>query len=188
MPDAANRQELPWYFESGENSWGDRPQTLADLGLDSLQQARVLEWFAFKVWVASNEGTPDGDYHSKSYDPLTIELDSHGGGTAHSYVFNLNTGGRHHGFSSLAELERLLFEEAIGTVKWAYGHGQEDALEALARFFWLDSNPGKEETWDSWGDDRLDWKFREPYYDRAREILKAEAESHSSDAAWGQEC
>jgi hypothetical protein len=115
-------QERPWYFEAGEDDWqwGRAPRRrLSQLDLNPIQRAQILEWLAFKIWVAGVEGAGDGDYHSKSYDPLTIELDSWGGGVAHSYVFNFHDGGRHHTFHSLDELEDWLFEEAINIVKWA---------------------------------------------------------------------
>ena len=170
---AATKPEQPWYFGSGKDGFRGNHQTLADLELDPLTEAKILEWLAFKIWVSGNEGVPDGDYHSKSYDPLTIELGSRGGGTAHSYVFNLGDGGRHHDFSSLADLERMLFEEAIGTVSWAYKRGTEDALEGLARHFYLEANPGQGKAWDSWSDDRIEWEDRHPYYERAREIVRS---------------
>ena len=40
-----------------------------------------------------------GESHCKMYDPLTIE-----GRVAHSYVFNLQDGGRHHSFETLEKL------------------------------------------------------------------------------------
>lgn len=97
--------EAPWYLE--------KPHRVSDLGLDPLQQARVLEWYANRILVASEEATGEPDYCGKSYDPLTIELDTRGGGTAHSYIFDFRDGGRHHPFHSLNELETWLQEEAI---------------------------------------------------------------------------
>lgn len=100
-------------------------RSLADIGLDSLQRAAVLEWFADKLWVAQEEGSRNRDYGGKSYDPLSIELRPDGGGIAHSYVFNLRDGGRHHSFDSLNSLEEMLVDEAIGVVRWAVGWGAE---------------------------------------------------------------
>ena len=52
-------------------------------------------------------GIQDG--HCKSYDPLTID-----GDTAHTYVFDLWDGGRHHHFESLRQLmDHALRETAI---------------------------------------------------------------------------
>jgi hypothetical protein len=111
----------PWFFTpaEGDESCRSQPRLLTELGLDSLTVARILEWFALKIWVAGEEGSGEREYHGKSYDPLKIELDSGGGGVAHSYVFNLRDGGRHHGFQSLEELEIALTEELIGVVEWA---------------------------------------------------------------------
>lgn len=97
-----------------EREWWLDNARLSEIGLDSLQRARVLEWFARKFWVATEEGSGEPEYHSKSYDPLTIELASNGGGTAHSYVFDFHDGGRHHYFDSLDQLEDWLMEELIG--------------------------------------------------------------------------
>jgi hypothetical protein len=157
--------ERPWYLDG---TFTDRPMRLAALGLNPLQQAAVLEWFAFKIWVAGNEGGGDPDYHSKSYDPLTVELATDGSGVAHSYVFDFHDGGRHHPFDSLDQLEDWLFEEAIGTVAWAVRHGQEGCEEAVARYLFLKEHPGAESAWDG-----HEWDRREaqPFYVRARKLL-----------------
>lgn len=72
-----------------------------DLPFTDDQKEMVLEWFAQKIWRSLDETG-----HCKSYDPLIIE-----GKTAHSYIFNFRDGGRHHGFSTLSELEDSLVEE-----------------------------------------------------------------------------
>lgn len=121
-----------WYMTpSGEDAGFMRgPRTLEDLSLDTLQKVQVLEWFAFKVWVAMNEGSGDPEYSGKSYDPLTVEVDSRGGGVAHSYVFDFHDGGRHHPFHSLRELEEWLTEEAIQAV--AYSVAGLDVVESAS--------------------------------------------------------
>lgn len=81
-------------------------KTLNDTNLDILAKIQVLEWFAFQIWDADPEAGG-----SKSYDPLTIELNSDGTGIAHSYVFDFHDGGRHHYFDSLDQLEKWLKEE-----------------------------------------------------------------------------
>lgn len=119
--------DKPWWMVTGNREAGGYmggPHTLDDIPLDPLQKAQVLEWFAFKVWIGDNEGSGDRDYGGKSYDPLTIELDTRGGGVAHSYVYNFRDGGRHHPFHSLHELEEWLTEEAIQSVR----RGYQDAL------------------------------------------------------------
>lgn len=82
--------------------------SIDDLPLNYEQKCRVLEWFARKLWVMIEEGSGDPDYYCKSYDPLVIE-----GTTAHSYVFGLDDGGRHHKFNSLEHLEKMLVDEGI---------------------------------------------------------------------------
>lgn len=49
---------------------------------------------------------------SKIYDPLTIQ-----GKTAHSYIFDLRDGGRHHSFKNLEELKNDILEETINLIK-----------------------------------------------------------------------
>ena len=51
------------------------------------------------------------DGGGKMYDPLTIE-----GKIAHSYVFDLWTGGRHHPFNSLEELKDKILEETTNSI------------------------------------------------------------------------
>jgi hypothetical protein len=83
-----------------------------DLPLTDDQKERVLEWFAHKLWVILEEGRGDADYTGKMYDPLVIE-----GNIAHSYVFDLEDGGRHHPFSNLQHLEKMLVDEGIKQVQ-----------------------------------------------------------------------
>jgi hypothetical protein len=150
--------------------WWATEHTLAELGLDSLQIVRLLEWFAWKMWIAREEGSGAPEYYGKSYDPLAIEISSDGSGVAHSYTFNLNTGGRHHPFESLGELEGLLAKELVGIVEWAIQRGGEDMREALARHFWLIDHPGQQKQWDSYGDE-LAWEKRKPYYERVDDVV-----------------
>jgi hypothetical protein len=55
-------------------------------------------------------GVEDG--HCKSYDPLTIE-----GDCAHSYVFDLHDGGRHHTTLSLKEICKSALQETVERIK-----------------------------------------------------------------------
>ena len=57
----------------------------------------------------------DNDSHRKMYDPLTIEDK-----LAHSYVFELNDGGRHHKFKNLESLKDTILKETIERIK-TYG-------------------------------------------------------------------
>lgn len=108
------------------------PSRLSRLDFDPLTRAKILEWYAERVWVATEEGSGEPEYGGKSYDPLRIELRADGSGVAHSYVFGFHDGGRHHSFDSLDDLEDWLLEEAIEGVDWARESGQEPG-EDVAR-------------------------------------------------------
>lgn len=87
-----------------------------DLPLDHLEKQAVLEWFARRLWVILENSRPDGpDWHHKTYDPLIID-----GNVAHSYVFNLGDGGRHHDIESLEDLERRLVDEATSDLLYRH--------------------------------------------------------------------
>lgn len=90
---------------------------LDELGLDSIVKAKVLEWFAMKVWRGLEEGSGRQEYYGKSYDPLTIELSSDGKVAAHSYVFSFEDGGRYHLFENLDALEKALENELITGIR-----------------------------------------------------------------------
>jgi hypothetical protein len=97
-----------------ERDGTNQMHSLDDLPLTDDQKVLVLEWFARKLWVMLEEGGGEPDYYGKSYDPLVIDLEEK---EAHSYVFNLGDGGRHHPFESLAELEERLEQEGINRIK-----------------------------------------------------------------------
>lgn len=88
--------------------------SLDDLPFNDDEKVLVLEWFARKLWVILEEGSGDSDYYGKIYDPLVIDLEER---EAHSYVFELGDGGRHHSFETLAELEMRLEQEGIERIK-----------------------------------------------------------------------
>ena len=79
-----------------------------DLPFSDDSKRQVLEWFARKLWTLLEDGSGEPDYHCKMYDPLVIEDN-----VAHSYVFDLENGGRHHPFDDLAHLEKMLIDEGI---------------------------------------------------------------------------
>ena len=85
-----------------------------DLDFTEEQKAQVLVWFARKMYVLIEEGSSEPDYYGKSYDPLTIDMDNKIG---HSYVFDLEDGGRHHSFKNLEHLEKMLMDEGIKRIK-----------------------------------------------------------------------
>lgn len=107
--DAAAPEPMPV-----ERDGTNRMFTLDDLPLDEVQKMLVLEWFARKLWVMLEEGSGHPDYHGKSYDPLVIDMEAK---EAHSYVFNLGWGGRHHPFTDLLDLEEKLKQEGIEKIK-----------------------------------------------------------------------
>lgn len=84
--------------------------SIDDLPFNQKQKEQVLEYLARQLYFILTELGMDD--HHKTYDPLTIE-----GGIAHSYVFELGDGGRHHKFSSLLELENLMVTEVIQSIK-----------------------------------------------------------------------
>ena len=86
----------------------NRYHDIDDLPLDYLEKCAVLEYLARKLWIILEESTGAPEYAGKTYDPLIIE-----GNIAHSYVFDLEDGGRHHSFKDLKHLETMLINEAI---------------------------------------------------------------------------
>ncbi len=90
------------------DDFGNNYFSIDELPLTQAQKECVLEWLARKLWVIYEESSGEPDYYGKSYDPLVIE-----GDTAHSYVFNLWDGGRHHVFENLKQLEDGLIKETI---------------------------------------------------------------------------
>jgi hypothetical protein len=57
------------------------------------------------------------DGHCKSYDPLTIDEAEK---IAHSYVFDLWDGGRHHKYGSLYQVINAIKEETVKAIKTEY--------------------------------------------------------------------
>lgn len=57
------------------------------------------------------------DGYCKSYDPLTIDENTK---VAHSYVFNLWDGGRHHSYENMEQIMRGLEKETLELVKEEY--------------------------------------------------------------------
>lgn len=85
--------------------------SIDDLDLNDDQKEQVLEYLAQKYWgLLKDLGLQDG--HCKTYDPLLIE-----GNTAHSYVFDMEDGGRHHSFKGYAHLEKMLTDETLAWLK-----------------------------------------------------------------------
>lgn len=99
-------------YEKRKEEYGNNFYSIDDLTLSHYQKIQILEWFARKLWVLLEEGSGEPDYYGKGYDPLKIE-----GNTAHSYVFSLEDGGRHHQFRDLEHLEKMLMKEGIGAIK-----------------------------------------------------------------------
>lgn len=74
------------------------------------EKKTILEYLAQKYWQIILAF--DDDSYCKHYDPLVIS-----GGQAHSYIFDLEDGGRHHSFKNLKHLEKMLTDETIETIK-----------------------------------------------------------------------
>lgn len=87
-------------------------EDIEDLPFSDEAKRMILEWFAYKLWVLLEEGSGEPDYYCKAYDPLIIE-----GNIAHSYVFDLEGGGRHHPFKDLKHLEKMLMNESISRIQ-----------------------------------------------------------------------
>lgn len=81
--------------------------TIDDIPLSQDEKEMVLEWYARKLWEIILNAIDD-DSHCKSYDPLVID-----GNVAHSYVFDLDDGERHHEIKSLHDLESQLTSEVV---------------------------------------------------------------------------
>ena len=86
-------------------------KTIDDLPLKDTQKRYVLEWLAWKFYnLLLKLGIEDR--YCKFYDPLLIEDDR-----CHSYVFDLDDGGRHHPYKNLREIEDKLFNEVVKRIK-----------------------------------------------------------------------
>jgi len=86
-------------------------KSIDDLPLRGSQKRYVLEWLAWKFYdLLLKLGIEDG--YCKSYDSLLIEDNK-----CHSYVFDLDDGGRHHPYKNLREIEDKLFNEVVKRIK-----------------------------------------------------------------------
>jgi uncharacterized protein YtpQ (UPF0354 family) len=74
------------------------------------QKEIILEYLAQKLWAILRKTNLMED-HCKSYDPLLIDKT-----TAHSYVFDMEDGGRHHTFKDYKHLEKMLMDETIAKI------------------------------------------------------------------------
>jgi hypothetical protein len=74
--------------------------------------AAECEAFCAGVYMAWQDST-DKDYYQKMYDPMTIDEDKK---IAHSYVFDLNDGGRHHSYESLEQVCRDALKQAVACI------------------------------------------------------------------------
>ena len=76
-------------------------------------KAQILELLAWHLWrVKVRLGTEDGS--CKSYDPLHVDLEEK---EAHTYVFDLWDGGRHHPYESLQQLEQGLEDNTVEEIQ-----------------------------------------------------------------------
>lgn len=110
--------------KKAQENWGNIFHDIEQLDLSDEQKQQVLEYLANKYWkLLLDLGVQDG--HCKSYDPLVIE-----GKTAHTYVFDLEDGGRHHTFKDYKDLERMLDEEILGELKGETKRSKWNELKA----------------------------------------------------------
>jgi len=91
--------------------WGNEYYSVDDLPLTYQQKLCVVEYLARWLWRLLLD-TEIMDSHCKSYDPLMI-VD----GKAHSYVFDMEDGGRHHLFNDLKHLEEMMYKETLDLIK-----------------------------------------------------------------------
>ena len=85
--------------------------SISDLPLTGDEKEMVLEYLAhqlLKIRVAIDAT----DYGGKSYDPLIID-----GKIAHTYLFDLEDGGRHHPFRTYDHLQTMMINETIKECK-----------------------------------------------------------------------
>ena len=83
---------------------------------------RDIEFYVQGLWDLYRE--LGGESHCKMYDPLTII-----GKTAHSYVLDLDDGGRHHPFTNLEELRRKALKEFAEKIKYELAEEKETPKE-----------------------------------------------------------
>jgi hypothetical protein len=86
-------------------------QSIDDLPFTPEQKMMVLAWFAEKLYEIELVAL-DADGTRKVYDPLSFW-----DGLAHSYVFDLEDGGRHHEYDSLGHLEAMLINEIVELIR-----------------------------------------------------------------------
>lgn len=96
----------------------NRYRSIDDLPFPDALKKIVLEWFAWKLYHLLEYGSGAPDWHCKSYDPMVIE-----GNTAHSYVFDLEDGGRHHPFKNYKHLEKMLMDEGVERIQAMIKYG-----------------------------------------------------------------
>lgn len=83
------------------------------LPLNDEQKRHVMVWMAGVIWDKIAVAGLGLDGHSKSYDPLSFSPD----GKVHTYVFNLHDGGRHHSFTSFADIETRIIQETVDAIR-----------------------------------------------------------------------
>jgi hypothetical protein len=86
--------------------------SIDDLPFTDEQKRLAMVWMAGVLWDRLGVGKLGLDGHSKSYDPLSFTAD----GRVHTYVFNLQDGGRHHEFTSFADLESRIIDETAEAI------------------------------------------------------------------------
>lgn len=87
--------------------------SIDSLPLDDRAKKIALTWLANVLFrrLAVQELGLDG--HGKTYDPLSFSPD----GRVHTYVFDLHDGGRHHDFTSFADIEQRIIAETADKIR-----------------------------------------------------------------------
>lgn len=95
-----------------------------DLPFSTKDKKRTLEYLSQKLYRTILNFNDSYDHH-KSYDPLTIK-----GNVAHTYVFSLSDGGRHHTIESLQKLEDEMMKETEEIIRTAIA---EDIIDIIKK-------------------------------------------------------
>lgn len=110
--------EIP--YNERERRYGNQFYDIDQLPFTEHQKAIVLEYLAQKLWkTLIKVGIMES--YCKSYDPLLID-----GNIAHSYVFDMKDGGRHHSFKDYKDLEQMLIDNTADLINEALNSPCED--------------------------------------------------------------
>lgn len=98
-----------------------------------------VEGYAAACWhILLGLGVQDG--HSKTYDPMTID---EVGKVAHSYVFDLWDGGRHHHYENLEQIIEAVKKEAVSSLEAHTARVVNEVIETIWQkgTMWAEGQP-----------------------------------------------